>query len=78
MIYFQITYTDSRTGERITYMNIGFETKEAAEMEKNLLVREAKKYRKMSILGRVGFARASIVGINFRIKKIKGRSFAEL
>lgn len=72
MIYYQITYTDSRTGERKTYMNVGFETRGEAERERKLLIAEVKKYRKMYI-GESTIARASIVGKNFRIKKTIGR-----
>jgi hypothetical protein len=58
-------------------MNIGFETKESAVLEKNRLIRDAKKYKKLypnydlnaSLIFDTRIPTA-MVGSNWRIKKV--------
>lgn len=73
----QITYTDSYTGERKKYMNIGFESRGLAEMELARINRQIEKFKGLGIyLKRPNdFQLTSIcqTGINFRIKKTKIR-----
>jgi hypothetical protein len=63
----QIMYTHCITGERLCYMNIGFDTEEDAKREILILKKQSKKYN----IGYYTNNRASVIGKNFRIKKIK-------
>ena len=71
---YSIKYTNRLTGERCTYMYIGFETQERAQTELNLLLREQKKqpYTTEELL-RVGsqFLRSWMIGTEWKIEPIK-------
>lgn len=75
MNLYQITYTNVRTGKRETYMSVGFETKEDAERELKLLVKEAKKWRgkynSHAIIGDISYTPSYAIGKYWRIKKVK-------
>lgn len=73
-IKWQIKYTDGLTGERKTYMQIGFESQEDAQKELDVINREREKFKNMNrFLKRPDNYfkyRALLHGKNFRIKKI--------
>lgn len=76
--YYRIRYTDSYTGERKNYMNIGFESKEDAEYELRKIKREIKKMKGLGYYlkrpDNQKFYYVTQVGKNFRITKTKNGS----
>lgn len=72
--YFQIRYTDIDTGQRLTYMNIGFENKDSAINELRKIKDQKKKLNGVGYYLKKGNSflknRACLSGINFRIRKI--------
>lgn len=76
MDLWQITYTNIITGERQTYMNVGFESPKRAKDEIVRLMREAKKLKKQHLDVN---ARAlaglwnptALIGKYWRVKKVK-------
>jgi hypothetical protein len=76
MDLWQITYTSIITGERQTYMNIGFETPERAKDEIERLKVAAKKYKKLYYNINESYAAGvylptAAIGKYWRVKKVK-------
>lgn len=78
MDLWQITYTNIITGERQTYMNVGFESPESAKEEIKLLMRDAKKFKKHYSYFNVNdmfesdiIIPTSMIGKYWRVKKVK-------
>lgn len=73
MYKYQIRFTNS-FGERITYMNIGFESNEAAKIELDKILRQKAKLKGVGyMLNRPNDFNSfrTYQGSNFRIRKIK-------
>ena len=78
MEVFEITYTHILTGERKSYMNVGFPNRKVAKDEIERLKREAQRYKKMnydlnSLYEKGVHLIAPLVGKNWRIRKVKIR-----
>ena len=76
MNLWQITYTNIITGERRTYMDVGFETPESAKEEIRRLRRDAKKLRKDNYDVNLMYASnfripTALIGKYWRVKKVK-------
>jgi len=78
MDLWKITYTNILTGERQSYMDVGFESPESAKDEIRRLMRDAKKYKEHykcydpAIMMKEGIPIPSaMIGKNWRVKKIK-------
>lgn len=78
MNLWQITYTSIITGERQTYMDVGYETPELAKKEIKRLMRDAAKYKKTLANLSVNDMYAAgtripsaLIGKYWRVKKVK-------
>ena len=74
--YWKITYRDSRTGLRVHYMQIGFDSKKQAIREMNLLKTKAKKFKKKNKNRNLNnymssYIRAYMIGTHWKVKPIK-------
>ena len=78
MDLWQIAYTSIITGERLTYMDVGYETPGLAKAEIKRLIRDAKKYKKTLAHFNVNemfengiMIPSAMIGKYWRVKKIK-------
>lgn len=76
--YWEIRYTDARTGQRYSYMNVAFETLASAQRELERIKKQIKKMKGMgAYLNRANEYQVNYVctiGKNFRIRKRKFNS----
>jgi len=72
--YWQIRYTNIDTGDRLTYMNIGFESEKSAKDELRKIKEQITKLKGMGYYLNRGNDfiknRVCLIGKNFRIRKI--------